>query len=75
MKRINFFMICALISVYTLAQNEWADIWCNQWNILEYNVSGMGIPEGRRRLQERGGPPVARRGGRHRHQSAILHVP
>ena len=42
MKRINFFMICALISVYTLAQNEWADIWCNQWNILEYNVSGMG---------------------------------
>ena len=19
--------------------------WCNQWNILEYNVSGMGIPE------------------------------
>ena len=45
MKRFYFLLICALISVYTLAQNEWADIWCNQWNILEYNVSGMGIPE------------------------------
>ncbi len=25
--------------------SSWASKWCNQWNILEYNVSGMGIPE------------------------------
>ena len=26
-------------------QPSYKSQWCNQWNILEYNVSGMGIPE------------------------------
>ena len=26
-------------------QSSYKSQWCNQWNILEYNVSGMGIPE------------------------------
>lgn len=41
MKRINIFMICALISVLTFAQDKWADIWCNTWNVMEYDM-GMG---------------------------------
>lgn len=43
MKRINFLMICALISVLTFAQDKWADIWCDTWNVLEFD--GMRFEE------------------------------
>ena len=36
MKRFYFLLICALISVQIFAQDKWADIWCNQWNILSH---------------------------------------
>lgn len=41
MKRFYFLLICALISVQTFAQDKWADIWCNTWNVMEYDM-GMG---------------------------------
>lgn len=40
MKRINFLMICILISVQTFAQDKWADIWCDTWNVLYHGWYG-----------------------------------
>ena len=39
MKRALLFLFCALISVQTFAQDKWADIWCDTWNILVENGS------------------------------------
>ena len=38
MKRFYFFTMCALISVQTFAQDKWADIWCDTWNIMEHDM-------------------------------------
>ena len=38
MKRFYFVLICALISVQTFAQDKWADIWCDTWNIMEHDM-------------------------------------
>lgn len=42
MKRFYFFVICALISVQTFAQDKWADIWCNMWNVLYHGWDPEG---------------------------------
>ena len=42
MKRFYFFVICALISVQTFAQDKWADIWCNTWNVLYHGWDPEG---------------------------------
>ena len=39
MKRALLFLFCALISVQTFAQDKWADIWCDTWNIFVENGS------------------------------------
>ena len=39
MKRTLLFLFCALISVQTFAQDKWADIWCDTWNIFVENGS------------------------------------
>lgn len=41
MKRFYFFLFCALIGVQVFAQNKWADIWCDTWNVMEHST-GMG---------------------------------
>lgn len=43
MKRFYFLLICALISVQTFAQDKWADIWCDTWNVLDFD--GMRFEE------------------------------
>ncbi len=46
MKRILFSLLCLFVNLYMpLSANTWKDIWCDTWNVLEYNVSGLGIPE------------------------------
>lgn len=42
MKRINFFMICALISVQIFAQDKWADMWCDTWNVMQHDTQISG---------------------------------
>lgn len=44
MKQFYFLIICTLISVQTFAQDKWADIWCDTWNILEHTM-GMESTE------------------------------
>ena len=39
MKRALLFLFCALISVQTFAQDKWADIWCDTWNVFVENGS------------------------------------
>ena len=39
MKRTLLFLFCALISVQTFAQDKWADIWCDTWNVFVENGS------------------------------------
>ena len=36
MKRLYFLLFCTLIGVQVFAQDQWADTWCNQWNVLSY---------------------------------------
>ena len=38
MKRFNFFIICTLVSLQIVAQDKWADIWCNTWNVMEHDM-------------------------------------
>ena len=42
MKRIYFFLFCALIGVQVFAQNKWADTWCNTWNVLSHGWDPEG---------------------------------
>lgn len=38
MKRFYFLLFCTLIGVQVFAQDKWADIWCNTWNIMEHDM-------------------------------------
>ena len=39
MKRALLILLCALMSVQTFAQDKWADIWCDTWNVFVENGS------------------------------------
>ena len=43
MKRFNFFIIFTLVSLQIVAQDKWADIWCDTWNVLDFD--GMRFEE------------------------------
>lgn len=45
MKRFYFLLICALISVQIFAQDKWADMWCDTWNIMEHDMGLTGDTE------------------------------
>ena len=38
MKRFYFLLFCTLIGVQVFAQDKWADIWCNTWNVMEHDM-------------------------------------
>ena len=38
MKRFYFFLFCELMGVQVFAQNKWADIWCDTWNVLQHST-------------------------------------
>ena len=38
MKQFYFFLLCALLNVQTFAQDKWADIWCDTWNVMEHDM-------------------------------------
>ena len=42
MKRFYFLLICALISVQIFAQDKWADMWCDTWNVMEHDTQISG---------------------------------
>ena len=43
MKRLYFLLFCTLIGVQVFAQDKWADIWCDTWNVLDFD--GMRFEE------------------------------
>ena len=42
MKRLYFLLFCTLIGVQLFAQDKWADIWSDTWNVLSHGWDPEG---------------------------------